>query len=283
MRLVKKVKFNTIKEINQFKKLDNSFKKCKEKEDKNLLSNVKDISRLNFYFVIEYINIIHEKINYDKIFPENKEGRHSKIDYNILMEEQDKLKKYINDKHTKCPEYFKKLGILNEVVGCFVIGTTKKNISSIAKLDIIKKENCISYKFDLKNLPREFEQMCIDFATNKQDFIEKEHEEFEKFMKLSNEEQDNIIQDILYKIQNPPIIFLENPTEESLIEDGGFQDFLDNSSQTATTTIEMAAEKSIENINDISFLNVMLKTALNKENYELCAKIRDRIALLKLF
>ncbi len=281
MRLVKKVKFNRIKEILQFKKLESNFVKLKEKNFDGILSTVKDISRLNFYFVIEYINIIHEKIDYNKIFPEGNGARHSIVDFDILMQEQDKLKKYINDKQLKGPTYFKKLGILNEVVGCFVVATIKKNIRSIKNLDFGKKEHSITVKIDVNKLPKEFEQICIDFSKNKQSSIEKEHEEFEKFMRLSNEEQDTIIQDILHNMQFPPIIFMdlsvENHDDEFYL-DGTFHE--KNKSNTATT-IEIAAENTIETTNNETFLTGMMQSALDAENYELCARIRDRLQILK--
>lgn len=281
MRLVKKIKFNRIKEIVQFKKLESNFIKLKDKNFNGILGTVKDISRLNFYFVIEYINIIHERIDYNKIFPEGNGARHSIVDFDILMQEQDKLKKYINDKQLKGPEYFKKLGILNEVVGCFVVATIKKNIRSIKKLDFTKKEHSIAIKIDINKLPKEFEQICIDFSKHKQTFIEKEHEEFEKFMRLSNEEQDTIIQDILYNMQFPPIIFMDLPVEnndDECYQDIHFQDFYE---PHTATTIEIAAENTIETTNNETFLNGMMQSALDNENYELCARIRDRLQVLK--
>lgn len=277
MRLIKKVTFNRIKELPQFKKLENSFTKQRNKSNNSPINNIKDISRLSFYFILEYINIIRDKINYKKIFIDNKESNYTEVDFNILMEEQDKLKKYIKDKNKNTPEYFKKLGILNEVVGCFIVGTIKKNIKSIEKLDMGNKDNSVFIKLDIKNLPKEFEQICIDFSKTKHNCIEQEHEEFEKFMKLSNDEQDNIIEDILHNIQYPSIVFLDFAEEG---EDTFINNF-DLSGPLTATTIEHAAENSIDNIKDINFLNSMLTSALETENYELCIKIRDRLFFLQ--
>lgn len=277
MRLIKKVKFSRVKEIVQFKKLDSTFNKLKIKDTESQIGNVKDLSRLNFYFIMEYINLIQEKINYKKIFPESVDGV-QRPNLNILLEEQDKLKKYVDDKQSNSPEFFKKLGILNEVVGCFLIATTKKNIRSIQKLDLLKKDQSIVIKLDKLNLPKEFEQICSEFSKNQQKFIEKEHEEFEKFMKMSNEEKDTIIQDILHNIQFPPILFMDIQNDENS-EEQPFYEFMKNEPHTATT-IETAAENSIDYINDKEFLNAMLTAALEKEKYELCAKIRDRLLFL---
>lgn len=277
MRLIKKVKFSRVKEIVQFKKLDSTFNRLKIKDTECQISNVKDLSRLNFYFIIEYINLIQEKINYKKIFPDTVDGVH-RPNLNILLEEQDKLKKYVDNKQNNSPDFFKKLGILNEVVGCFLIATTKKNISSIQKLDLSKKDQTITIKLDKFNLPKEFEHICLEFSKNQQKFIEKEHEEFERFMKMSNEEKDTIIQDILHNIQFPPILFMDIQNEEGT-EEHTFYEFMKNEPHTATT-IETAAENSIDHINDKEFLNAMLTAALEKEKYELCAKIRDRLLFL---
>lgn len=275
MRLIKKVSFNRVKELPQFKKLENSFNKQRSKSINSPIASIKDISRLNFYFIIEYINIIRDKINYSKIFTNNKEENYTELNFNVLLEEQEKLKKYINDKKKNTPDYFNKLGILNEVVGCFIVGTIKKNIKSLEKLDIGNKDNCVIVKLDVNDLPKEFEQICIDFSKTKHNAIEQEHEEFEKFMKISNEEQNNIIEDIINNMQYPPVVF--DLSDEN--EDVFMNNFAISGPLTATT-IEHAAENSIDNIKDISFLNGMLSSALETENYELCAKIRDRIVFL---
>lgn len=277
MRLIKKIKFSRIKEIPQFKKIENSFTKLKEKEVDITLSTIKDISGLNFYFVIEYINIIHNKVNYDKIFPKNKKSGHSDVDYNNLMEEQDKLKKYINNKHLKVPEFFKKIGILNDVIGCFIIATIKKNVKSVKKLDFNKKEQNIIIKLDFNSLPKEFEQICLEFYKAEQSIIEKEYEEFDKFLNLSNEEQDIFIHDILQNIQFPTNISFD-PNELEMYNEAKINNFYNKPHSAAT--IESAAENHINQITDKEFLKGMLNAALLKEDYELCVKIRDRLLII---
>lgn len=276
MRLVKKIKFKRAKELKQFKKIEEEFKHIKTIGSINdSLHSVDDLSKLHFYFILDYVNLISEKIDYDKIFPKNTVGKNVLIDYNILMDEQEKLKKYIAEKQKRGPEFFKKLGILNEVVNCWLIVTTKSNTRSIHKVDLNKKGHVISIKLNHKNLPEEFEQLCVEFAKSRQHNLDKEHQDFKDFMEMNSEEQDNMIQDMLHNVQYPPIIFMEDINEDGSCEP------LVNNVQNSGLTIINAAESSINKITDIEILSVMLESALEEENYELCAKIRDRIQDLK--
>lgn len=281
MRLIKKIIFDRVKEIPQFKRIKSNFEKIQNKEIKGI-GTVKEIGRLNFYYIIEYVNILQDRIDYNKIFPESTEGKLSSIDYSILKEEQNRLKKIIDDNQNSFPEYFKKLGTIKEITGCYLIATHKRD-ASIRNLDFSKKDICISIKMDhKKSLPKEFEQMCSDYSKDKKDELEKEHKEFLKFIKLSNDEQNFNANDFLFliNIQNPPAPFSDDisyPEEELNL-------FLMDPISTQTgITLESVAENQIDRFDDIKLLDDMLESALERENYELCAKIRDRINLLKAF
>lgn len=269
MKLVRKIKFKRAKEISLFGKIESIFSKSKDEDCKNpnSIKSASDISKLHFYLVLEYINLIDEKIDYDKIFPDNSIGKNTLIDFNNLIEEQEKLKLHIQKSQKKGPSYFKNIGILNEVNGCYMLASPHKHLKKIKNLDLKNKiqESFIVAKFDFKKLPNEFEKICLNFGKNKSSFLEKEKEEFQKFLNLSNTEQDSIIDEILDSIQNPAIDF-EIPNQSS-----------------SATTIQFAAENSINKIYNMDFLNLMLSSAEETENYELCIKIRDRIELLKTY
>jgi hypothetical protein len=267
MKLVRKIKFKRAKEISLFKKLEASFIKVKDENCKNpnSVKSVSDISKLNFYLVLEYINLIDEKIDYDKIFPDNPIGKNTVIDFNNLVEEQEKLKSYIQKSQQKGPSYFKNIGILNEVMGCYMLATPHKHLKKIKNLDFKNKSNedFIMVKFDLKKLPFEFEKICLGYAKNQSSFLKKEKEEFQNFINLSTEEQDNILDEMMGNIQSP------------------YLDFDISKQVSSATTIQFAAENSINQIYNIDFLLSMLASAEESENYELCIKIRDRICELK--
>ena len=271
MKLVRKIKFKRAKEIISFKKIESVLNKTKDTDCSNpkSIKSFLDISKLNFFLVLEYVNLISEKVNYKKIFPDSSIGSNAIIDFNNLVEEQEKLKSYIQKTKHKGPSYFKNIGILNEVVGCYMVVTTYKNLKKVKNFDFKNKnsEEFIAIKFDFKKLPFEFEKICSNYGKNQFDYLEKEKEEFQNFLNLSNEEQDFIIDDMHDLIQNP----------FSKLENENFE--IEKPPHTATT-IQFAAENNINQIYNIDFLLCMLSSAEESENYELCIKIRDRIYTL---
>ena len=187
MKLVRKIKFNRAKEMAVFKKLEIMFKKLIISNNPKHIKSVNDFSKLNFFVVLEYINLINEKIDYNKIFPDNILGNNSIIDFNNLIEEQEKLKSYIQKNQRKTPSFFKNLGLLNEVVGCYMVVTTHKHLKKVKNFDFSKKDSkeFIVSKFDLNKLPSEFETLCLNYSKNKSNFIDRELEEFQNFLNLS--------------------------------------------------------------------------------------------------
>src|SRR4051812_35094158 len=99
MRIVKKILYDRAIEIVQFKKIKQAFNKIKTKPHSTGIGSVKEISRLNFYFVIDHLNIIQEKVDYNKIFPDSQNGEATCIDYKVLAEEQDKVKSLLTKIH----------------------------------------------------------------------------------------------------------------------------------------------------------------------------------------
>lgn len=271
MRLVRKIQFNRIQQLPQFESICKKFNEIKSSTEVNGIAKIDDVSKLNFYVVIEFMSIV-DKIDYSKIFPDNNHI----VDFNSLLSEQKKVSDYIRKKRDNYPEIFKKLGQLNEVIGCYIIATKKKGIQSVTSKNTI---NTISIKLDNNELPKETNSMCEDFYKSKMDMIIKEQQEFDRFLKLSMEEQDIIISNILQNIQIPPIIFTKsssNSYEYDFELPIKKEDIMRN-----TTKIEDAAIKNIDKINSIDFLKTLLRTSVEREKYELCAQIRDRINILE--
>ncbi len=271
MRLVKKLKFKRVKELHIFKKLKNSFLKLKIQNQTNErnITTCEDLSKLNYFVVLEYINLINDKINYKKIFPKSDLGSNSIVDFNNLVQEQEKLKVYIQKNKNRGPVYFKNLGVINEVQGCYIVATTHKHPKKVKDLNFKNKNNneFLFIKFDFKKLPKEFEKICFEYHMKKNQNLEKEKEEFENFLNLSNDEQDIIIENLFNDIQGP------------FVNEGELEKI--NKTPVTATTIQFAAENKINQINDLDFLFNMLQSSEDIENYELCAKIRDRIFEIK--
>lgn len=264
MRLFSKTTYLRAKGLSEFQKILEKFD----------VDSFKDLKTLNFYFVIDYVNI-SDIVNYDRIFPNENEV----FDFAVLIEEQKKLFDYINNKNKKNPEFFQKLGALNEVTGCYLVVTSKSNI----KTTIIKNsKDTLVIKFKKKNLPTEFNDMCDIFYKEKQKIILKEQEEFENFIKLSPDEQNAILQDILKNVQIPSIILLTSntPIMKNINNKPNSDTNTNKNSERGVVKLEDVAADNISNIDSVDFLYGMLRSALENENYEVCAKVRDRVLYL---
>ena len=272
MKLIKKITFKRVMQLPQYKKVLSIFDKFKEDtniDKHNSIKRTKDPSKLNYFFVIEYENIFKKKFNFKNIFDKNSKKNNS-IDLDKLIEEKEKIEKYIQEKKVNEPSCFKKLGLLNEVVGCYLVGTNKKSVNHIRDLDFKNKNNLILIKLDYKNLPKEIDDLCNEFHKKTQDQLKKEKEEFEKFSKLNAEEQDNFINNILDNINPPSLITIDNlNVDYSFFSNSGF------------TFYDGLSEKNIQIINNIEFLEALKLNAEEKEQYEFCAKIRDRLDEIK--
>ena len=115
--------------------------------------------------------------------------------------------------------------------------------------------------------------MCSEYNEVKSELFEKEQEEFERFNKLSFEEQDIILQNILENANTGSVEFFY--TSES-------NDKNEPVSGYTSVKMEDAFSQNIERITSIEFLKSLLEKALDKENYEFCAKIRDRLSFLQM-
>ena len=266
MKIIKKITFRRAKSLSdEFKLVQDKFFEIKKNESQEGISRIDNISKLNYFIVIEYINMA-DKIDYDKIFPNDD----YLVDIEGLLNEQDKVIQQINKRKNTYPEIFKKLGLIHQVTGCFLIATRKSNINNVSTKNT---KNTISVKINNNSLPREICDMCNEYNDAKSEIFEKEQEEFERFNKLSFEEQDIILQNILQNINKGSTEFFY--TSEAN----------DNKNEPLSgyTNVKMedAFSQNIERITSVEFLNSLLDKALDKENYEFCAKIRDRLMYLQ--
>jgi len=271
MKLVRKITFRRVKEFPQFEIISNKFKEKKELGSRNGVAKVDSLSELNYYVVIEYSNVA-DRISYERIFPKN-----GVVDYEMLILEQKKLCEHIIRRNCDYPEVFKLLGPVNEVTGCYLIATKKSNVELLTTKST---PNTISIKLPTKPMPREIDIMCSLYRDEMKKPVSEERAEFEKFIKISFEEQDVVLQSVLLNVQLYPVMVSEGAI--SLEEVDNQQNSTEMKQTNTPIRIEDIASKNVANITSIEFLNMLLRASESKENYELCAKIRDRIQELSV-
>lgn len=271
MKLIKKITFKRVKQIAEYKKLLSIFEKIKKDENtynKNSIKKTKDTSKLNYFIIIEYENILKKKFDIND-FIDSQKGPNHIIDLNKIISEKEEIEKKMMDKKNKGPACFLKLGLNNDVKGCYIVATNKKSINQGKELDTKNNLNQIVVKLGIKNLPKEIDELCNEFYNRTQENLKKEKEELDKFSKLNKEEQDNYIYNILENINsNPSFIYIDNIN------------YL-NFNSSGFTFFDGFSEKNLENINDVEFLEALRINAEEKEKFEFCAKIRDRIKEIK--
>ncbi len=265
MKIIKKITFRRAKSLSEeFKLIQEKFLELKNEGDKEGIERISSVSKLNYFIVIEYVNMA-DKINYEKIFPNDD----FIVDIEGLLNEQDKVIQHINKRKKDYPEIFHKLGLIHEVTGCFLIATRKENINNISTKNT---KNTISIRIRNLFLPKEISKMCSEYHDIKIEITKKEQEEFNRFNKLSFEEQDIILQNILQNANSGSVEFFYSSELNK-----------DNELLSGYTTLKMedAFSQNIERITSVDFLKSLLNKALDKENYEFCAKIRDRLFFLE--
>lgn len=269
MKIIKKITFRRAKALSEeFEIIQEKFLELKNKGGKEGIERIASISKLNFFIVIEYTNMA-DKINYEKIFPNDD----FIVDIEGLLNEQDKVIQHINKRKEDYPEIFHKLGIIHEVTGCFIIATRKVNINNISTKNT---KNTISVRINNSFLPKEVFKMCDEYYDVKSEIIKKEEEEFNRFKKISFEEQDIILQNILQNANSGSVdFFYSSELDESKSKDESLSGY-------TAVKLQDAFSQNIERVTSVDFLKSLLKKALNKENYEFCAKIRDRLTFLEM-
>lgn len=279
MKLVKKITFERVMELPQHSKVISLFEKFKKdiKLDKNnSLKKTKEPSKLNYFIVIEFENILKNRINFESFYEKDKNNNEI-INIEKVLEEKEKLEKYLENKKKDQPSCFSKLGIINEVVGCFLVGSNKRNINFINDLDLKNKKNNIIIKFDNKDLPKEIEQLCNNYYKKTQEELKKQKEEFEKFLKFNIEEQEFLIKNLIDSFNFPPNN-LETNSSSVIVLDNLYYSNLNNSGYTF---FDGFSEKNLKTITSVDLLEALRVNAEEKEQFEFCAKIRDRIKEIK--
>lgn len=268
MKLIKKITFRRAKSLPEFAVIQQKFSEIQtESEKEEGLARINSISKLNYFIVIEYINMA-DKIDYNKIFPNDDYI----VDVEGLLNEQDRVIQHINKRRNNYPEVFYKLGLIHEVTGCYLIATRKSNMNNISTKNT---KNTISVKIKNNLIPKEISNMCNEYHDAKSEIIQKEQEEFHRFNRLSFEEQDIILQNILQNVNSGSVDFFysSEPSSSKKTEEpiSGY----------TSVKIEDVFSQNLERITSVEFLQTLLNKALDKENYEFCAKIRDRLSFLE--
>jgi protein-arginine kinase activator protein McsA len=267
MKIIKKITFRRAKSLSgEFKLVQDKFLEIKDNGGEEGISRIESLSKLNYFIVMEYINMA-DKINYEKIFPNDD----FIVDIEGLLNEQDKVIQHINKRKNVYPEIFRKLGLIHEVTGCFLIATRKSSINNVSTKNT---KNTISIRMKNVSLPKEISQMCSEYSEAKSEIFKKEQEEFERFNKLSFEEQDIILQNILQNANSGSVEFFYSSSELNDKKEEPLSGY-------TSVKMEDAFSQNIERITSVEFLKSLLNKALDTENYEFCAKIRDRLFFLQ--
>jgi len=267
MKIIKKVSFSRAKSLTEeYKFIQEKFLDIKNKGGEEGVSRIDSISKLNYFIVLEYVNMA-DKIDYNKIFPNDD----FIVDIEGLLNEQDKVIQHISKRKSNYPELFYKLGLMHEVTGCFLIATRKTSVTNVSTKNT---KNTISVRIKNSKLPTEIEHMCEDYHSVKSEMLDKEKEEFNRFNKLSFEEQDIILQNILQNANTSSVEFFYSQEHKSLDKKE------EPLSGYSGVKLEDAFTQNVERITSVEFLKSLLLKAIEKENYLFCAKIRDRLAFL---
>lgn len=258
MRITKKIEYEDAVDINRFNKLKERVESIKEKSPRYPISEL-DIEEMNYYIVIETKNLSEELgfgVNTNNFA----------FGFFAEKEKHQNFLKHIRKKNSQ-PSYFKKIGLLYDVVGCYLVATTKDNKN---KVSIYRSSNTISVKLNMNKLPYEIEEMCEEF----EEYQIKKQQEEEQMFGMSEDERGKIIDNIV-----SGILFVKKPFQE-IYPDYELID-MNYNIEPVSLSIEQVIEDKLEDIYDIMFLEQIMEGAIKKENFELCAKIRDRISILK--
>jgi len=261
MRIAKKIDFEKVKRIDLFSLLNQKINKIKQTKPNSSIAQVNDNYSLNYYLIIECKNVSKE-LGFDK----------NKKPNEIFFNHEENNKKFL--KHLKIknsqPFYFKKLGLLNEITGCYLVATTKKEKENIS---IYNSINTVSCKFDFDNLPSDFEDICNEYEAYNINNNISINPYLNDIFNISTLERDKILENILKSVS-----FIEIP--KNIYSSYEFK-ANDLEEKYLKNNIENLIENKIKNIKDIGFLEKVMESAIESDNFELCAKIRDRIKEIK--
>tara|TARA_R110000868_G_scaffold17137_7_gene75689 strand:+ start:5363 stop:6154 length:792 start_codon:yes stop_codon:yes gene_type:complete len=260
MRISKKVSFEKVKKLERFLLLKKKIEKSIENKPGSQISKIEDISKLNYYLVIDCKDVSED-------FSSNNN------DNNTFFSDEElnkKFIKFINKKNSQ-PHYFKKLGLFYDLFGCYIVATTNKDKS---KVSIYNSINNISCKMDMDNLPKDLKNMCDEYESDNIANRFKKNPYLSDILDIPAEERDKLIESIVSSIAFKQIPNQNIFPEYNISENYGIQNF-------GGFNLEYIIESKIEDIYDIAFLNEVMSGAISDDKFEFCAKIRDRISYLK--
>jgi len=260
MRLVESITYKKAKLLERFSIIQKKIEKLVQKSPESNIAKM-EISELNYFLVIDCKDV-SKKLGID----------YTSSDINLLFgtkENNESFMKHIRKKNTQ-PSFFKNLGLLYDITGCYIVATSKnvkKNVS------IYNTLNSVSCKFDLDELPIDFKNMCSDYENKELNFDNTNMFNFANILNIPNEDRDKIIESIIDSLSLTEIPIQEMYSEIS------FEDMYGDGKNSVN--LESVIENKIDDIYDIKFLQQVMDGAIEKDNLELCAKIRDRIKKIK--
>jgi len=260
MRIAKSITYEYAKELERFSLLSKKIDKHKKENPESSISKTKKIEDLNYFLVIDCKDIYNElgfseKESYDKFLFGTKE-------------KNEKFIEHIRKKNSQ-PCYFKKIGLFYDINVCYIVATTKSNKKNIS---IYNSSNTVSCKFDLDNLPIDFREMCLEYEDYS---FEKEISAFPNMSNIFNisyEEREKIIESIISSFA-----YIKIPIQPIFPKN----DIYKNYQNLSRNNIQDIIESKINDIYDITFLEKVMDSAIEDDNFELCAKIRDRIKKIR--
>ena len=276
MKLIKEISFDRAKKISYFDEIREKFKQIKENKPASRVSQLKRLSQLKFYILIDFEDIFDKLDHFKRIL--DKEP----FEFNNFQKEHEKFLSYLEsrERKKKLPAIFKKIGNTNEVKGCYFVASIKTDKDRISPSNS-STTLCIKLSYS-KELPVEIGEMCEEFYKHRMEMLKKEREELNRMIGLSLDEQNRLLNNLLQNIQLPlPGSF--NPTFRLFEDLPSFQPFHLPTSDVINNKlrIEEAIENNLDEIADVKFLNSLMNSAIDQENYELCSRIRDRISKLE--
>jgi hypothetical protein len=262
MRISKKISFEKVKKLERFLLLNKKIEKSIEKKPEGPISKLEDISKLNYYLVIDCKDV-SEDFNFNKSNNSN----------HILFSDEDTNKKFIKflNKKNLQPSYFKKLGLFYDLSGCYLVATTNKDKNKVSIYNSITNVSC---KIDIDNLPKDFRKMCNEYENSSLANNIRKNPYISDILDVTIEERDKIIESIVSSI-----VFKDVPNQKSFPEYSISENY--DTDFFGGFNLEFVIENKIEDIYDIPFLSEVMHNAIDEDNFELCAKIRDRISYLK--
>lgn len=260
MRLVKSITYKRAKNINRFSLIKKKIEKSISKNPDSKIAS-KGIESLKYFLVIDCKDV-SKKLGVTDNFN----------DINLLFgtkEDNEAFMGHIRKKNSE-PSFFKNLGLLYDISGCYLVATSKGEKKNISIYNTLSSVSC---KLDLNDLPKEFKKMCSEYENKELSFDNTNIFNFSNILNIPNEERDEIIESIVSSLA-----FIEMPKQD-LYPDFNLETVYDET--LANINIETIIESKIEDIYDINFLQQVMETAIENDNLELCAKIRDRISFIK--